>query len=132
MRVMGGTMRRVMVALVFTLVTAGACGSSGESRGSARLGPGGTEGTTSTQVEGPAVQGVQVTPSVPPVTPSLSVPPATASVPGVGGSRGPWPRRGYGCRRAPYPKCSQTSRRPCCRPGDPANARFNAQRPAGA
>ena len=124
-------MRRVMAALIFTLLTASACGGSGESRGSAPLGRRGTDGTTTTQAEGPVVEGVQVTPSVPPVTPSLSVPPATASVPGLG-SRGGWPRRGYGCRRAPYPRCSQTSRRPCCRPGDPANARFNAQRPGAA
>ena len=132
MRVYGGTMRRVIAALVLTVLTGVACGgSSGESQGRSSAGARAAEGTTTS--EAPSVAGVQATPSVPvvPVTPSLQVPPATASVP-AGGSRGGWPRRGSGCRRAPYPRCSVTTRRPCCRPGDPANARFNAQRPAGA
>jgi hypothetical protein len=128
MRVYGGTMRRVMAALVLTLLTAGACGGgSDESRGR-RFPTRASDDTTTTAVPGPEVEGIQVTTSVPvvPVTPSLQVPPATASLPGSG-SRGPWPRRGFGCRRVPYPKCSQTARRPCCRPGDPANARFHAR-----
>jgi hypothetical protein len=44
------------------------------------------------------------------------------------GTRRRWPHPGYGCRRVPYPQCSVTTRRPCCRPGDPGNARFNALR----
>ena len=124
MRVYGGTMSRVCVALVLLLLTAGACGGSGsESRGSLPRGPRATDATSSTTTEvGPEVEGVQITPtSIPPLPP-----PATASGGGGGGfgGGGPYPRRGHGCRRAPYPKCSQTTRRPCCRPGDPANARF--------
>jgi hypothetical protein len=131
MRAYGGTMRRMTAALVFTVLMAGACGGSDESQGRAFEGTRATDDTTTTtQVAGASVEGVQVTPSVPvvPVTPAPLPPPVTAS----SGRRGVWPHRGRGCRRAPYPKCSQTTRRPCCQPGDPANTRFRGLRPAPA
>jgi hypothetical protein len=127
MRLYGGTMSRVFVALVLLLLTAGACGGSGSSEGRGGF-PRASKTTdvtsTTTTVVGPEVEGVQLTPtSVPPVVPAL---PPPASVSGGSGGFGPYPRRGFGCRRAPYPKCSQTTRRPCCRPGDPRNAQFRA------
>jgi hypothetical protein len=119
----GGTMSRVLAALVLTLLTATACGGSSEGRGRLPRGPGATDAaSTTTTVVGPEVEGEQIaSTSIPvlPVTPALP-PPAAPS----GGLGGPFPRRGLGCRRAPYPKCSQTNKRPCCRPGDPGNARF--------
>ena len=131
MRLYGGTMSRVIAALVLTLVAASGCSGSSESGGSLPRGPRATDDTTTTTtVVGPEVEGVQLTPtsSIPAgtVTPPLP-PPATPS----GGFGGPYPRRGLGCRRAPYPKCSLTNKRPCCRPGDPANARFHQGANAG-
>jgi len=130
MRLYGGTMSRVIAALVLTLLAASGCSGSSESGGSLPRGPRATDDTTTTTVVGPEGEGVQLTPtsSIPAgtVTPPLP-PPATPS----GGFGGPYPRRGLGCRRAPYPKCSLTNKRPCCRPGDPANARFHQGANAG-
>jgi len=123
-------MSRVIAALVLTLLAASGCEGSSESRRSLPRVPRATDDTTTTTGVGPQVEGVQLTPtsSIPGTSANPSLPPpATPS----GGFGGPFPRRGLGCRRAPYPKCSQTSKRPCCRPGDPANARFRQGPNAG-
>ena len=130
MRVEGGAMRRTMAAVVLALVTAGACGGSREAR--SRQGFAATNDTTTTIVVAPSVEGARVSPSVPAVavTPSLPVPGVIVGASSRGSrNRGRWPHPGRGCRRAPFPRCSETARRPCCTPGDPANERFHAEKP---